>query len=269
MQEPETVKINRVIDEADDIKSFMFNHRFKEQPTPGQFLMAWLPGVDEIPLALSYIASKKQQEFGVTVANVGTATGEIHLMKTNDVVGLRGPYGNGFSLEDAKRILVVGGGIGMAPLAPTVEAARQMRKYVQVLVGAKTASGLLFDYRMREANVKVHITTDDGSAGQKGFVTDLVEDQLEKNNYDLVLGCGPETMLVKLVDMCNSREIAVQVSLERYMKCGLGICDSCAINGFHVCKDGPVFEGDLLAKIEDFGKYKRDATGRKIGLNED
>lgn len=260
------VKINRVIDEADDIKSLMFNYKFRESPVPGQFLMAWIPGVDEIPLALSFIASKKQQEYGITVVRVGTATEMFHSLNMNEVFGIRGPYGNGFSINNARRILIVGGGIGMAPLAPAAEYARQQRKGVQVLLGAKTASALLFEHRMRELNIKVSVSTDDGTAGEKALVTELAEDAIEKNKYDLVLGCGPEPMLVKLVELCNERKIEVQVSLERYMKCGVGVCDSCAMNGFHVCKDGPVFDGDLLSKLEDFGKFKRDATGRKVEI---
>jgi dihydroorotate dehydrogenase electron transfer subunit len=266
MESPNMIKITRVIDEAEEIKTLMFNYRFKETPIGGQFIMTWLPGVDEIPLALSYIASKKQQEYGVTVASVGPATEQFHMFKIGDTMGIRGPYGNGFSLGKAKSILIVGGGIGMAPLAPAVEAARRSRMKIHVAIGAKTAAGLLFADRISGEGLKPEICTDNGSAGKKALVTEIAEEMIEHNKYDLVLGCGPEPMLVKLVNLCNSKNIEVQVSLERYMKCGVGVCDSCAINGFHVCKDGPVFDGELLEKIEDFGKFKRDPTGRRIKL---
>jgi dihydroorotate dehydrogenase electron transfer subunit len=260
------VKVNRVIDEADNIKTLMFSYRFDDDPEPGQFLMAWMPGVDEIPLALSYIVSKKQREYGVTIAKVGPATEHFHSLKEGDSFGIRGPYGKGFEFDNAKKILAVGGGIGMAPLAPAVEAAWSARKNVKVIVGARTESGLLFDFRLTRGKERPDITTDDGSVGRKGFATELAGELLDRKKFDLVIGCGPEPMLVKLVEMCNAREIPVQVSLERYMKCGIGICDSCALSGFHVCKDGPVFEGSLLEKLEDFGKYKRDPTGKKIDI---
>ena len=142
MQSPIMVKIIRLIDEADDIKTIMFNHRFTEDPEPGQFLMAWVPGVDEIPLAFSYIVTKKQREYGVTIAKVGSATEHFHSLKEGDNFGIRGPYGSGFDFGSAKKILAVGGGIGMAPLAPAVEAARTGRRNVRVIVGAKTEIGV-------------------------------------------------------------------------------------------------------------------------------
>jgi len=260
------VKINRVIDEADNVKTFMFNHRFDDEPEPGQFVMAWMPGVDEIPLAISFIASRKQREYGLTVAKVGPATEQFHTITEGGTIGIRGPYGKGFEFDSAKKILAVGGGIGMAPLAPAVEAARSARKYVRVIIGARKESELVFEHRLTKGNERPDITTDDGSSGRKGLATELAEELINKKKYDLVIGCGPEPMLVNLVEICNSRDISVQVSLERYMKCGLGICDSCTMSGFRVCKDGPVFEGTLLAKLDEFGKYKRDPSGKKIPI---
>lgn len=260
------VKISNVVQETPNIKTLMFHHEFEESVVPGQFIMAWFPGVDEIPLAISYIPGTKPSEYGITIAKVGVTTGEFHSLDKGDMFGVRGPYGVGFSIERRKRLLAVGGGIGMASIAPAAEAARKAGNKVRAAIGARTKDELLFVDRLNTLDIKTDVATDDGSAGERGFVTELAEKLLDDGKYDLVLGCGPEQMLVRLVEYCNKNKIAVQVSLERYMKCGIGICDSCAIDGFHVCKDGPVFEGELLAKFEEFGKYRRDRTGRKVEI---
>ena len=264
MESPQSVKINRILDEASNIKTLLFNHKFQRTFTPGQFVMVWLPGVDEIPLALSYYSIDGTHEHGVTIVNVGEATEKLHSMGKNDWIGVRGPYGSGFNLGKAKHVLVVGGGIGMAPLGLIVEKAVMANHRVDIAIGAKTASDLLFVDRIHYTGINPIICTDDGSEGKKALVTELAEEMLSRNKIELVLGCGPEVMLAKLVKICSEAEIPVQVSLERYMKCGLGICDSCAINGFHVCTDGPVFTGEQLEHIEDFGKFRRDASGLKI-----
>jgi dihydroorotate dehydrogenase electron transfer subunit len=266
MESPNMVKITRIVDEADDIKTFMFEYRFKTQPEVGQFMMVWLPGVDEIPLAFSYIPSKSTREYGITVAKVGTATERLHDLDKGEMIGIRGPYGTGFSVKGFKRILIVGGGIGMAPLGMVIDSIKNARSKVKVVIGAKTSSALLFPHRFRSAGIEPLLCTDDGTEGKKAFATELAEDLLEKDKFDLVIGCGPEPMLVNLVELCNSKNIPVQVSLERYMKCGVGVCDSCVFDIYHVCKDGPVFDGDLLAKTEDFGKWKRDPAGKKVRI---
>ena len=109
------------------------------------------------------------------------------------------------------------------------------------------------------------ISTDDGSKGYKGLASDLAKEEIAKEKFDQVLTCGPEIMMKKLYDICKN--IPFQASLERYMKCGFGICGQCCIGeGLRVCKEGPVFDGKTLKKIQDFGIYTRDASGRKIKL---
>jgi dihydroorotate dehydrogenase electron transfer subunit len=192
---------------------------------------------------------------------MGETTKTLHEFKPGERIGIRGPYGTNFETE-GKRILVVAGGIGIAPLAPFIDKAKNEDKKVVLAFGAKTSSELLFIERLKNYCEKINLATDDGSRGYHGFVSDLAEEILEKENFDAVLTCGPEIMMKKVVDISRSRNLPVQVSLERYMKCGVGLCDSCAINGLHVCLDGPVFEGEKLLKLNDFGKLRRDASGR-------
>jgi dihydroorotate dehydrogenase electron transfer subunit len=108
------------------------------------------------------------------------------------------------------------------------------------------------------------VATDDGSRGFNGFVPALAEKLLEKHRFDQIVTCGPEVMMKAVVAAAMKRGIAVQASLERYMKCGIGICDACAFDDRLICVDGPVFTGEQLAASEDFGKWRRDKSGRRI-----
>lgn len=224
---------------------------------PGQFIMVWIPGIDEVPMSLSYIGEK----IAITVEKVGEATEAMHDMIEGDRIGVRGPYGNGFKIFGEKALFVAGG-TGIAPLMPLI---RKYEGEKLAVIGARTKDLLIFKDEL-EKITKLYISTDDGSHGYKGFATDLAEKIFEKEEFDIVYTCGPEIMMKKVLDLCLENGIKMQASLERYMKCGVGICDSCAINGYHVCKDGPVFDDSILAKIDDFGKWKRNEAGKKVRI---
>ena len=103
--------------------------------------------------------------------------------------------------------------------------------------------------------------TEDGSYGEEGYVTDVLEKLLEKNTCDAIYTCGPELMMYKTVKLANEKGIFVQASLERMMKCGVGICGSCCVNEDLVCRDGTVFDGQHLAKNSEFGHFQRTKSG--------
>ena len=113
--------------------------------------------------------------------------------------------------------------------------------------------------------MEVSIATEDGSAGEKGLVTELSKQLLGEGRFDLILTCGPERMMREVVRQGLEHGVRVQASLERYMKCGFGVCGSCVLDplGLRVCVDGPVFDGALLMKTE-FGELKRDASGARV-----
>ena len=243
--------------ETSDIKTFMFEYPGKI--VPGQFFMIWIPSVDEIPMSVSYIDKKIK---GITFRKVGEATNALFNLKEGDKIGIRGPYGNGFKIK-GKEILFVGGGTGIAMIAPAVEEAVRKDISSTVIVGVKNKNELFFENRFRKSGAKVYISTDDGSKGYKGFASDLAKELLNKDKFNSILTCGPEVMMKKLLGLC--RNIQFQASLERYMKCGIGLCGQCCIGeGLRVCVEGPVFDGKTLKNVEDFGLYKRDASGRKI-----
>jgi len=257
MNYPKVVKIIETINETSDIKTIKFE--YSEKTDPGQFFMIWIPNVDEIPMSVSYIDEKIK---GITFKRIGDASNALFKLKVGDKIGVRGPYGNGFKLH-GKKLLFVAGGTGIAMIAPSVESAITNKKKTTIILGARNKNELFFENRIKKCGAELLVCTDDGSKGFKGFVTDLAKDIIPKNKFDLILTCGPEKMMKKLFEI--SKKISFQASLERYMKCGFGICGQCCVGeGLRVCKEGPVFDEKTLKKIEDFGIFKRDAAGRKV-----
>jgi dihydroorotate dehydrogenase electron transfer subunit len=257
MNSPYVTPIRKSTDEAYDIKTFTF--RYPKKIEPGQFFMIWVPGVDEIPMSVSLIHGDVK---GITFRKIGDATTALYHLKKGDNIGVRGPYGHGFSIN-GKHLLFVGGGTGIAMLAPIVEHARKKKLDATVIVGVKTKKELFFEQRLKRAGATVLVATNDGTKGSKGFASDLANDILKKKTIDSIYTCGPEPMMKAV--FTHSKEIPFQASLERYMKCSLGICGQCCIGkGLRVCVDGPVFDRTTLKNVDDFGVYKRDASGKKI-----
>ena len=248
-------RIKKIIEHSIFHKTFFFDVSLKAEP--GQFVMVWIPGVDEVPMSLSYI----HDETAITVEKVGDSTSVLHSMKVGDKIGLRGAYGTSFK-SVGKKAFFIAGGTGIAPLMPLI---RHYKGESHVIIGAKAKRYLLF---MDELQIisELSVSTDDGSMGFKGLATDLAKTMLTTENYDVVYACGPEPMTFKLMKLCLELNIPMQASLERYMKCGVGICDSCAINGYHVCTDGPVFDIHILAHMRDFGGWKRTASGKRVAI---
>jgi dihydroorotate dehydrogenase electron transfer subunit len=236
--------------------------RFQDEvmARPGQFVMVWVPGDDELPMSLSYTGASK----GVTVKRMGGTSGRILTIPVGAEVGIRGPYGNTFDLA-ARRILIVGGGSGTAVLAPAAEAARAHGAEITVALGATTGPELLFADRLAPiAEGGAHLATDDGSVGHHGYVTDLARDLIAQRPFDAIWTCGPEIMMQKVIAAAEPVHVPVFCSVERHMKCALGICDACALGPYHVCVDGPVFPAKTLGTLPEFGRFQRDASGRRV-----
>lgn len=236
--------------------------RFPYEPRaePGQFVMVWIPGDDELPMSLSYPSTASK---GITVKVMGDTSRRIQTIQPGAFLGIRGPYGNRFDLRP-RRILVVGGGSGAAVLAPAAEAARVLGASVVVALGATRSSELLFRDRFIAMGARVEVATDDGSEGEHGFVTAVADRVLAGEAFDAVWTCGPEVMMRKVVDSATMRGVPVYCSMERHMKCALGLCDACAIGPYHVCIDGPVFPADRVRSLPDFGAFHRDPSGRRV-----
>ncbi len=230
------------------------------QFVPGQFFMVWVPRVDEKPYAVSYA---DEARVGITVQVRGPFSTRLAAAEPGDRVGLRGPYGRGFwgaeGWGQGERVALVGGGCGMAVLAPLAEALPE----AQVVQGARTADGLFFLERFRGQVVY----TDDGSAGERGLPTEWLAGAAAGGGLGMVYGCGPEAMLAAVAGVCREAGVPAQLSLERYMKCGIGVCGQCDCDGRRVCVEGPTFSLDELAAMQSFGRRRRDKTGRATNLS--
>ena len=233
---------------------------------PGQFLMVWIPGTDEIPMSIARLHGS-QLEFAA--AKVGEATTHLHELKIGDLLGLRGPLGHGFQFPSnpkPKRLLLVAGGCGAPPILFAATVAIKHGYSLDIILGATTKPELLYHDEFKKLRPKNYIiATDDGTAGHHGTTVDALKSHLEEDRkYAACFACGPEGMLLNLYLVLKSQPIPLQVSLERYMKCGVGICGHCIIDtqGRRVCHEGPVFDVKTLEGT-DFGRWTRDSSGKR------
>jgi len=254
---PKMLEIRRVVQEGKGQKSFFFNHSIGCKP--GQFVMVWLPGVDEKPMAVSYCNKK---EFAFTSQSIGKFTNELDKLKKGGKIGIRGPYGNSFSLKS--NACIVAGGVGLSSMSTLID----KLKNPLIIYGARSRQHLI--YLKRYKNKNMIVATDDGSFGRKGFTTDVLAELLKnkKNKIKIVYTCGPEIMMKKVFEICNKHKIQCETSLERYMACGFGICGKCMINDKICCVDGPIFNSQQLSKMPEFGNFARLKSGKKVTIKE-
>jgi dihydroorotate dehydrogenase electron transfer subunit len=242
---------------------------------PGQFVMMWVYQVDEKPMGIASV-DKKTGAVTFAVAKVGPATKAIHSLQKGELIGIRGPYGKGFTLQ-GKKIAIIGGGTGIAPSRFLTEQALAQGLEVTLFHGARTMEELAFlgyfeTLMKKKDNFTYQPSTDDGSFGFKGYSTDCLNDFLKeagKKYFDLLCTCGPEQMMVKVWKIGRENNLPIQACLaDRYFKCAIGLCGQCTVDptGLRLCIDGPVFDQDQLAKISDFGRFARDKYGKKIPL---
>jgi len=238
-----------------------YGFQLKENPDfsflPGQFNMVGIPGVGEAPISFSSDPGEKNK-FEHTIRAVGRVTQTIARYKEGDGLQIRGPYGRGWPLEDAqgKNILVVAGGIGLAPLRGFLLQVWKDRNdfgKVVILYGARTPEDLLFREELplwrKKPNTQLLLTVDEVPPRtrweeNRGVVTTLFDRMEVSPDNTLALVCGPEIMMRFVVVGLLQRGYPASnlyLSLERRMKCGVGQCGHCQIGSKYVCRDGPVF----------------------------
>ncbi|MBE6065861.1 dihydroorotate dehydrogenase electron transfer subunit [Clostridium cochlearium] len=210
---------------------------------PGQFYMvrSWRkePLLSR-PISI-YSIDNNTLEFLYAV--VGEGTKLLSELKKGDSINLLGPLGNGFPIENIKgKIAVVSGGIGIAPLYEVVKNLQECEIDLYAGFREKSYSTEAF----KEYVENIYIATESGEEGEKGYITDI----LEVNKYDMVLCCGPEVMMKKVVKMCKEKKVPIYISMEKHMACGVGACLGCTCKtkdgNKRTCKEGPVFLGDEL-----------------------
>jgi NAD(P)H-flavin reductase len=241
------VRIKRVDDVCRDVKRFTLDRALDCKP--GQFVQLTVFGIGEAPISIS---SAPGEELELSVKKIGSLTTALHRMKEGDKVGIRGPYGKGYpEFEEGGRVVLVGGGIGLAPLRSFLRAELGKRE-MQLFYGSRTSADLAFsgEYGEWQKNgVEVHTVIgakEEGWSGPVGNPTDIM-DPVWKDASALL--CGPPVMINFVLKKLEEKGIPrsrAYVSMERLMKCGIGKCGHCQVDGTYVCKSGPVFRADSM-----------------------
>lgn len=229
-------------------------------PQPGQFAMLWVPGIGEIPISYSGIGPGRRVEH--TVRAVGAASAALCARAPGDLVGIRGPFGRGWQLDElaGADVVIIAGGLGLAPLRPVIEAAARGRlaaRSVQLLVGARSPDALAYadqiDERWRE--LRPTVTVDRADASWRGPVGPLhvgLAGPFEHPAEVAALVCGPEVMMQVLsrqLELAGVARTRIQISLERNMQCGFGQCGHCQLGALFTCVDGPVVDWATAAPL--------------------
>ncbi len=230
---------------------------------PGQFIMLRLPDQSvpflRRPFSIHRLIKKDDRIEGIELLYkvVGAGTEKLSRYRVGDYVDIVGPLGTGFSVSDScRRIFIVGGGIGIAPLLFLALALNEKGIDLSgstLFVGGRTKDDILCKNDFAGLKLRVQIITDDGSSGEKGLVTDLLEREIKKKKPDIICACGPFAMLESVARIAKTYSAPCQISIETIMACGIGACLGCAVeskNGsgkyLHVCMDGPVFDINML-----------------------
>ena len=269
---PRLAEVVEVKKESVEVKTLRLRLKEGEMPfKAGQFLELSIFGVGEAPFTFSS-SPFNPEVFEVSIARVGSVTAAAHQLERGSLVGVRGPFGNGFPLEEAegRDVIVVGGGIGIAPLRSLLYVlAAERGKYedVKLLYGARRPDLIIYKDEWEafmEKNIEVYLTVDVGDETWKrgpwgrcgythiGVVTTLFDIVKVNPERSVAFVCGPPIMIrftVQRLLQLGLPPSRIYLSLERMMKCGMGKCGHCNIEGYYVCRDGPVFSYEKLKHI--------------------
>ncbi len=230
---------------------------------PGQFNMLYVFGVGEIPISISSDAGNPETILHTT-RKVGTVTNALGELRTGDSIGIRGPFGTNWPVEEAvgKDVVIVAGGIGLAPLRPALlhllEHRRQYKNVI-LLYGSRTPEEMLFRKDLEkwssQLDIQVYVTVDRATRswrGMVGVVTPLVHRAPFDRKNAVAMVCGPEIMMRYATEELQRRGVPddmIYLSMERNMKCAIGMCGHCQYSSEFICKDGPVFSYDRIAHL--------------------
>lgn len=257
MSEIKVFKIKKIKEENPNMKTFTFNGDLEAKP--GQFVMVWIPGADQKPFGIS---RQTKNEFDVSVLLRGKFTKAMFELRAGEKCGISGPFGTHFTLAKSKKVAVVGGGCGMAPLGFLIDELKMNECEVIVYNGARSKDNILFADRFKDSQ----FCTGDATLGHEGHATDVLREQMGKLGPAMVYSCGPEMMMRVVTEICAAHDVPCEVSMERYMKCGFGVCGQCVMDplGIRMCQEGPVLSCELTKRLSEFGKYYRDKSGKKV-----
>jgi len=264
---PRLAELTAVLDLAAGIKLFRcrpLQDGVQLHYAPGQFGFLSAIGVGEAPFGMAVSEDRGGGQFEFAVQRVGSVTKALHEMQVGDVVGVRGPMGCGFPMDEirGRRVVILGGGIGMAPLRPLVQEIvdhRERYSDVTVFCAARSPDLLVFRDEYAEwaaaPRTAVHVTIDKGDAswtGRVGLITEALADVAPSPEGAVAITCGPPVMIrfvLKELERLGFAPEQIVTALEAKMKCGLGKCGRCNIGDQYVCTDGPVFRLDRIQRF--------------------
>ena len=237
---------------------------------PGQFVIVRLHDHGErIPLSLADI-NPDEGTISLIVMAVGKTTSEMSTFRQgDDILDLCGPLGQPTQIEKVGKVVLVGGGFGVAPLYPIAKAFKSAGNEVVTIMGARSSDLLIYESELTKVSDAVVITTNDGSKGIRGMVTDALQQELEKNTADLVMAVGPAVMMQSVCNTTKPFGVKTTVSLNPIMVDGTGMCGGCrvTVNGktMFACADGPEFDGHevdweiLMSRQKKYSRQERDS----------
>ncbi|MFH1323920.1 MAG: sulfide/dihydroorotate dehydrogenase-like FAD/NAD-binding protein [Nanoarchaeota archaeon] len=236
----------------------------------GQFLVLRIDEKGErIPLT---IADSDKKVITIVFLVVGKTTTELSLLKKGEsLLDVVGPLGNPSKIQEYGNVVIIGGGLGIAPIYPITKALKQAKNKVTAIIGAKSKDHLFWEDRFKEISDRVLIATDDGSKGKKGFVSDVLKELMQKEKIDLVIAIGPPIMMKAVSDVTRDR-IKTIVSLNPIMVDGMGMCGGCrvVVDGKvkFACCDGPEFNGHQIDWSELMNRNKTYSDEEKCALGD-
>jgi NAD(P)H-flavin reductase len=261
---PLIARIEDVKMEAEGVRTYTLSAGFSFLAEPGQFNMIGYPGVGEAPISLSAIM--QDGSFKHTIKSAGRVTDFLKDFKEGDELFFRGPYGRGWPVKKAenKDILIIAGGVGLAPLRPLIQIVLNQRESfrdVSLIYGARNEKNMIFtdEFDRWSKEMAIYLTVDESVQPQRwknhiGLVTDLIDRVKIKPERAVAFVCGPEIMMrfiCRGLIMHGMSQSSLYVSLERRMKCGIAQCGHCQHSGLFVCKDGPVFSYKEVRGLPD------------------
>ncbi|MGR6835516.1 FAD/NAD(P)-binding protein [Syntrophomonas erecta] len=263
---PGIVEVIDIVDETPDVKSFYVKSENGGVPfniIPGQLAMVSMVPVGEGMFSISW--QEEQEYLQFAIKRVGLMTDELHKIEVGQKIGVRGPYGNGFPVDECKGkdMIFIGGGIGLAPLRSFIKYCFKHREdygKIAIIYGSRSYADLcfkdeLFDKWPKEKDTQVYVTIDnaeEGWDGHVGFVPSYIEELGFSPENAIAVTCGPPIMIkfvLQVLEKMNFTDEQVITTLEMRMKCGIGKCGRCNIGSEYICLDGPVFNLAQLKQL--------------------